>query len=488
MNTIKKITQLLLNESKFKDSLETNLANLDDYKYSSFYQPLDIDVDKHAKDVAEFVLVALTEMNKQDQLHRKQTGRYKYIDDNAASFNSIMVSIEQSAPLFNAFLNTYDRDGKRLEPVLNALENRKDSTIGDVLFGEMKEIYKEWKDIQYHADKYLKLQLGYVNPITIASIKNLETEGTFKAMMKDTGMYADAIFYPRTFANNREYGPDDMNYDSTGIVKTILREYSMSFNGKGELSENMYILSDRKGFMQLGVDNKENLVFKRLTGELLINGIPIDFGNTVNNQEEIGRIGTIIEVATDESFKRHNTNELSKNEAVILSMHYLNELSNQYTNLTRKDMNPEISLEILKQLASNNNNEHNSKFDLSESSKSAINNFAEKVRPDQLKSIDMLPIIRLIKYVGHQNVNSDHIDLWSNDTDSTNHSPTVKTVSSLVKAYMYEQKPKKELLNIAKSLSDYELILVESKLQRHGKDPLKFQNDLKQSEKNTLKP
>lgn len=477
MSIFKEITNELLKKTQFKEQIESRIESSSlQYSISGMAETN----NPRVQDVLQMLIAMQTELMEENSVRIKQRRGNSFIDyDKYTDTNFARISScdREPYPLFSRFLNTYDKDGKSLNVLLEKLKANSGEELSDIIFKEIVPIYKQWVEIYDNADPYLKLQLNHVNADEIEAIRRVEEFGLFNSIITNGNGHDTYLYDPETFVSidpNRRGRQD--------IVNQILREYKYDIPLIVELTDGMYIASTGDEFFKVGVGKDDKFVFEILDTEILINGYMIDFSDTKGNTEKSNEVKTLLHMVFIGSVETLETKDLTDNEAVTFSMLYLHNKSSNLHNECWKHLDYDESIHILKSLGEDKKNEFNKNFEFSDSAKTAIKDFADKIRPDQMVSINHLPIINMLHKIGADKVNTDHLDLWCIISEVNNRSPLVKTVNGLVDDYRNDRKETSELLAIAKKLDNDGLLLLESKLICCGIEPQKFQKELSKPE------
>lgn len=473
MNIYKEITNEILTKSKFKEKIESRIES------SELQYSLSCNAEtntQRVQDVLQMLIAMQTELMEENSVRIKQRKGNSFIDyDKYTDTNFARISScdREPYPLFSRFLNTYDKDGKSLNMLNEKLKTNSGEELADLIFEEIVPIYKKWIKTYDNADPYLKLQLKHVNADEIEAIRRLEDFGLFKSIITNGNGHDTYLYDPETYLSN-----DPERRGRQDIVNQIFREYKYDIPMIVELNDGMYVASNGDEFFKVGVSKDDKFVFEILDTEILINGYMIDFSDTKGNIEKSNEVKTLLHMVFLGSVETLETKDLTDNEAVTFSMLYLHNKSSNLHNECWKHLNYEESINILKSLGDDDKNEFNKNFEFSDSAKTAIKDFADQIRPDQMVSTNHLPMIHMLNKIGADKVNTDHLDLWCIISEVNNRSSTVKTVSGLVDDYRNERKETSDLLAIAKKLGNDGLLLLESKLICCGIEPQKFQKEL----------
>jgi hypothetical protein len=475
MSIFKEITKEIQNKSKHIEMIKT-VVNFRQIEGLSGGANIN---DMNVREVSQMLLILRTELNQENKLRLKEAnGEMSFMDSDYNYSNASSYDLAPY-PLMARFLNTLDKDGEALKPLLEKLRSNSGENLADEIFKEIVPIHQNWVETYLNADPYLKLQLNHVDVEEIESLKNLVKFGMFKSITKSSGY----LFIPET------YTLPVQSFRSTkhDIANEIFRDYVYEIVMGIELGDGLHIASNGDEFFKVGVNQQDKFIFEKLDTELSINGYSIDFSDTKGNVEKSNEVKTLLHMVFIDSVQTLETKDLVDNDAVMFSMLYLNKKSTNLQNENGERLSCEQSFNILKSLSDDGKNEFNKNFEFSDAARKAIKDFADKIRPDHMVSINHLPMINMLHKIGADKVNTDHLDLWCPISEVNNRSELVKTVSQLVDDYRNQRKETSELLAIAKKLNNEGLLLVESKLHCYGIEPKKFQDDLNKAKKKLLK-
>jgi len=468
MSTLNEITKLIV--SKSKNAVEINKKikdkeHLEEWTYLPKCFKSDETKVSLSLDVARFITSVHTEIMRKDRANVGNTREYFDLETNSDFASSRTYSI------FTRFLNNFDKEASVLLPLLNSLKEAKADDMAVTLFEELRKVGREWHEIESKADTYLNLQLLHADEKEIESFRNLTMLG-FLHMNTFEKKILNPIFFHVVKDTSSEY---------------ITSQYSHSINFSVKTNPHSHILCNGDDFFLIGIDDRNRFVCEKLDREVDFNGFAIDFTSVSKDSEKIEMCKSILEMFYLGDTLTHKTEQMTAKESVLFAIECVKQKSKNLFESTGSKLEPDKALDFLKSFSSDIDSKESKLFTFNEIGIKALKHFSQNVRGEHLIDIKFDSIIKAIDTTGLNNITIDHLDLWTNHPKILNPSPAVMKVDDLVYDYVYKEKTNPELLKTAKSLNDYELLLVETRLKLLGITPQRFQNDITQAQKNKLR-
>lgn len=315
------------------------------------------------------------------------------------SYTLINTSSESLTTTLVRFLNLYDKQGKAFEPLLEKLQNRSGEKLTALILPELQMIHTEWLRIYQNADKYLNLELNYVDPNEVAALRRLVDSGIFYNLMDDITGYARYFFQPLSWKTKLA---NILYANKTGLVMKLLTSYEHCLDFKirlpqRELGEDIWLISKDNEYYIFGKKEKTNLIFYQLTSEFDLFGYPIDFKCLDNNTDTSENIRLLIEMSQEETSLMHRTRSMTPVEAMKHCINVLLGYLNNDLTGSRKNTSPEIHREFLMNMGRGAKYDCNSMIDYSVQAKEYILTFVNSLSDDQLQEENLSALYEIIE-------------------------------------------------------------------------------------------